>query len=57
MDAGRVPEKDPRLSFLDRVQHVVQNGRELQERGRRDGPAVLRRDVVSAPPPARRRLS
>ena len=32
VDAGRVPEKDPRLSFLDRVQHVVQNGRELQDR-------------------------
>ena len=39
VDAGRVPEKDPRLSFLARVQHVVQNGRELQERRRR-GPAV-----------------
>ena len=44
VDAGRVPEKDPRLSFLDRVQHVVQNGRELQERRRR-GPAVKHRDV------------
>ena len=42
VDAGRVPEKDPRLSFFARVQHVVQCGRELQE-CRRDGPAVLRR--------------
>ena len=47
MDAGRVPEKDPRFSFFARVQHVVQCGCELQDRGRRDGPAVLRRDVVS----------
>ena len=44
VDAGRVPEKDPRLSFFARVQHVVQCGRELQE-CRRGGPAVLRRDV------------
>ena len=57
VDAGRVPEKDPRFSFFAQVQHVVQCGCELQDRGRRDGPAVLRRDVVSAPPPARRRLS
>ena len=35
------------MSFLARVQHVVQCGRELQER-RRGGPAVLGRDVVSA---------
>ena len=48
VDAGRVPEKDPRFSFFARVQHVVQCGCELQDRGRRDGPAVLRRDVVSA---------
>ena len=48
VDAGRVPEKDPRMSFLARVQHGVQCGYELQDRGRRDGPAVLRRDVVSA---------
>ena len=47
VDAGRVPEKDLRLSFFARVQHVVQLGCELQE-CRRDGPAVLRRDVVSA---------
>ena len=45
--AGRVPEKDPSFSFFARVQHVVQCGCELQDRGRRDGPAVLRRDVVS----------
>ena len=48
VDAGRVPEKDPRLWFFAQVQHVVQCGYELQDRGRRDGPAVLRRDVVSA---------
>ena len=47
VDGGGVPEKDPRLSFSARVQHVVQCGCELQE-CRRDGPAVLRRDVVSA---------
>ena len=46
VDAGRVPEKDPRLSFLDRVQHVVQNGRELQDRCRR-GPAVKHRTSVT----------
>ena len=40
VDAGHVPEEDPRLSFLARVQHVVQTGRELQDRGR-GGPAVL----------------
>ena len=39
VDAGRVPEKDPRLFFFAQVQHVVQCGCELQERGR-DGPAV-----------------
>ena len=38
--AGHVPEKDPRLSFLPWVHHVVQCGRELQDRGRRY-PAVL----------------
>ena len=43
MDAGHVAEKDPRLSFLAWVQHVVQGGCERQDRGRR-GPAVLRRD-------------
>ena len=47
MDAGHVPEKDLRLSFSARVQHVVQCGCELQER-RRVCPAVLGRDVVSA---------
>ena len=47
VDAGRVPEKDPRFSFFARVQHVVQCGCELQDRGRRDGPAVLQCDVVS----------
>ena len=40
VDAGHAPEKDPRLSFLVWVQHVVQSGRELQDRGRRR-PAVL----------------
>ena len=48
VDAGCDPEKDPRLQFFAQVQHVVQCGYELQDRGRRDGPAVLRRDVVSA---------
>ena len=47
VDAGHVPEKDPRLSFFAWVHHVVQTGRELQDRGRR-GPAVLRCDVVGA---------
>ena len=46
VDAGRVPEKDPRFSFFARVQHVIQCGCELQDRGRR-GPAFLRHDVVS----------
>ena len=46
VDAGHVPEKDPRLSFFAWVRHVVQTGRELQDRGRR-GPAVLRCDVAS----------
>ena len=40
VDAGHVPEKDPRLSFLARVHHVVQGRRELQVR-RRGSPAVL----------------
>ena len=40
VDAGHAPEKDPRLSFLIRVQHVVQSGRGLQDRCRRC-PAVL----------------
>ena len=35
VDAGHAPEKDPRLSLLVRVQHVVQSGRALQDRGRR----------------------
>ena len=47
VDAGRVPEKDPRLQFFAQVQHVVQCGCELQDRGR-GGPAVLGRDVMSA---------
>ena len=47
VDAGHVPEKDPRLSLPPRVHHVVQCGHELQERRRR-GPAVLRCDVVGA---------
>ena len=46
VDAGHVPEKDPRLSFFSWVHHVVQTGRELQDRGRR-GPAVLQCDVAS----------
>ena len=40
VDAGHVPEEDPRLPFSARVQNVVQSGRELQDRGRR-GPAVV----------------
>ena len=40
VDAGHVPEKDPRLSFFAWVQHVVQCRRELQDR-RRLCPAVL----------------
>ena len=40
VDAGHVPEQDPRLSFPARVQHVAQGGRELQDRGR-VFPAVL----------------
>ena len=48
VNADHVPEKDPRfLSFFAWVHHVVQCGRELQDRGRR-GPAVLGRDVASA---------
>ena len=30
VDAGHTPQKDSRLSFLARVQHVVQTGRELR---------------------------
>ena len=59
VDAGHVPEKDPRLSFFAWVHRVVQTGRELQDRGRR-GPAVLRWDVAGAlarDAPVRRRLS
>ena len=37
VDAGHVREKDPRLSFLVWVRHVVQSGRQLQDRGRRLG--------------------
>ena len=40
VDAGRVPEKDPRLSLPAWIEHAVQCGCELQERGRR-GQAVL----------------
>ena len=47
VDAGRVPEKDPCMFFFAQVQHVVQCGCELQDRGR-GGPAVLGRDVASA---------
>ena len=47
MDAGHVPEEYQRLSFSAWVKHVVQSGRELQDRGRRC-PAVLRSDVMSA---------
>ena len=46
VDAGHVPENDPRLSFFAWVHHVVQTGRELQDRGR-PGPAILRCDVAS----------
>ena len=46
MEAGHVPQKDPRLSFLARIQRVVQGGRELQDHGRRCL-AVLSRDVMS----------
>ena len=48
VDAGHVPEKDPRLSLPPWIEHAVQCGRELQERRRRRGPAVLRCDVVGA---------
>ena len=37
VDAGHVPEKGPRMSFSAWFHHVVQCGRELQER-RRVGP-------------------
>ena len=47
VDAGHVPEEDPRLSLSAWIEHVFQSGRELQDRGRR-GPAVLRGDVMSA---------
>ena len=47
VDAGHVPEEDPRLSLSALIEHVIQSGRELQDRGRR-GPAVLLSDVVSA---------
>ena len=47
MDARHVPVKDPRLSLLAWVQHVVESGRELQDRGRRC-PSVLSRDVMGA---------
>ena len=47
VDAGHVPEKDPRLSLPAWIEHAVQCGCELQDRRRR-GPAVLRCDVVGA---------
>ena len=47
VDAGHVPEEDPRLSLFAWIEHVIQSGRELQDRGRR-GLAVLRSDVMSA---------
>ena len=47
VDAGHVPEEDPRLPLSVWIEHVIQSGRELQNRGRR-GPAVLRSDVASA---------
>ena len=40
MDAGHVPEENPRLSLSAWIEHVIQGGRELQDGGRR-GPAVL----------------
>ena len=40
VDAGHVPDKDPRLSLPAWIEHVIQGGRELQDRGGR-GPAVL----------------
>ena len=47
VDAGHVPEEDPRLSLPAWIEHAVQCGCELQERRRR-GPAILRCDVVGA---------
>ena len=47
VDAGHVPEEDPRLSLPAWIEHAVQCGCELHERRRR-GPAVLRFDVVGA---------
>ena len=47
VDARHVPEKDPRLSLLAWIEHVVESGRERQDRGRRC-PAVLRSDVMNA---------
>ena len=40
VDAGHVPEEDPRLSLSAWIEHVIQSGRELQDRGRRC-PAVV----------------
>ena len=48
VDAGHVPEKDPRLSLPAWIEHAVQCGCELQERRRRRCPAVLRCYVVGA---------
>ena len=47
VDARHVAEKDPRLSLPAWIEHAVQCGRALQDRGRRR-PAVLRCDVASA---------
>ena len=47
VDAGHVPEEDPRLSLPTWVQHVVKSGHKLQDRGGR-GPAVFRNDVAGA---------
>ena len=47
MDAGHVPEEDPRLSLSAWIEHVIQSGRGLQDRARR-GPAAHRSDVMSA---------
>ena len=40
VDAGHVPEKDPRLSLPAWIEHAVQCGCDLQDRGC-VGPAVL----------------
>ena len=45
VDAGHVAQKDPRLSVSAWIQHFIQSGRWLQDRGR--CPATLRRDAAS----------